>query len=248
VKCIVFDLDGTLAESKQPIKPAMGSRLKRLLRKYQVAVISGGAWSQFESQLLERLSLSSEEAIKLSLFPTSATCYYAWHGEKWSPIYIESMSHDERRQVLNAFEQALVDTNFEQPAQVWGQQIEDRGSQITFSALGQEAPVNSKRRWDRDQSKRQVVVNCLVTLLPEFAIRIGGSTSIDVTKKGIDKRYGIEQIQHLLGIPISEMVFIGDALSPGGNDFPVRATGIATIEVEGPKDTLAFIDGVFLCK
>jgi hypothetical protein len=244
MKCVVFDLDGTLVESKQALKPDMGDRLRRLLRTHDVAVISGGAWPQFQGQLLAYLDLAKEEASRLYLFPTSATSFYLHVDGAWQAMYAEVLPPDDRDRIIAAFKQAFANTKFVQPRKTWGPQLEDRGTQVTFSALGQQAPVSAKKAWDPTFEKRLIVMERLVQLLPEFEVRTGGSTSIDVTKKGIDKKYGIEQIERQLGIPISEMIFVGDALFPGGNDFPVKATGIATVSVSGPAETLAFIDGL----
>lgn len=244
MKCVVFDLDGTLVESKQALKPDMAERLRRLLRLYDVAVISGGAWPQFQSQLLAYLNLTKEEAARLFLFPTSATSFYLYLDNAWQAMYAEVLPPDDRDRIFAAFKQALADTKFEQPKRTWGPQLEDRGTQVTFSALGQQAPVQAKKAWDPTFEKRLIVMERLVQLLPDFEVRTGGSTSIDVTKKGIDKKYGIEQIERHLGIPITEMVFVGDALFPGGNDHAVKATGVATVAVVGPAETLSFIDGL----
>ncbi len=244
MKCVVFDLDGTLVESKQPLLSDMGDRLRGLLRRYDVAVISGAAWPQFQSQLLAQLSCTPDEAARLYLFPTSATSFYMPLDGVWQAVYTEQLPPDDRTKIFAAFNQALHDTNFEQPRKTWGPQLEDCGTQVTFSALGQLVPVPVKKTWDPTFAKRLGVMERLIQLLPEFEVRTGGSTSIDVTKKGIDKKYGIEQIERQLGIPIAEMVFVGNALFPGGNDYPVKATGIATVSVTGPAEAMSFIDGL----
>ena len=58
-KLIVFDLDGTLAPSKSSLAPQTAGLLRDLLEVVEVAVISGGAWTQFEEQLLTDLPRSS---------------------------------------------------------------------------------------------------------------------------------------------------------------------------------------------
>ncbi len=93
--------------------------------------------------------------------------------------------------------------------------IEDRGSQITFSALGQEAPLDEKKKWDPDFKKREKIKEILKPLIPDFSIQLGGSTSIDVTRPGIDKAYGVKKLQETLGIAIEDMIFVGDAVFPG---------------------------------
>lgn len=125
--------------------------------------------------------------------------------------------------------------------------IEDRGSQITFSALGQEAPLDEKKNWDPKFEKREKIKAILQPLIPEFSIQLGGSTSIDVTKPGIDKAYGIKKLQETLGIVLLDMIFIGDALFPGGNDYPAKQAGVASIEVRDPHETKRVVEAIVAC-
>jgi len=130
---------------------------------------------------------------------------------------------------------------------VWGKVIEDRGSQVTFSALGQQAPLAEKEGWDADFSKRKKITAILENLIPEFSIRMGGATSIDVTKPGIDKAYGIGKLRDTLHLSLKEMVYIGDALFPGGNDYPAKQAGVVSISVKGPDDTNQVIRTILAC-
>lgn len=130
---------------------------------------------------------------------------------------------------------------------IWGEQIEDRGSQITYSALGQQAPLEAKKVWDPDFAKRKVIKSRLDLLLPEFSVQLGGATSIDITKPGIDKAYGIQKLQETLNIPIKDMIFIGDALFEGGNDFPARRTGVVCISVKDPQETKKVVETITAC-
>ena len=133
------------------------------------------------------------------------------------------------------------------PEKVWGDVIEDRGSQITFSGLGQEAPLKEKVEWDPDFAKRKKMKAILGTMIPEFSVRLGGATSIDVTKPGIDKAYGIKKLRDILGIAIDEMIFIGDALFPGGNDYPAEQAGCVSIRVRDPEETKRVIEAIIAC-
>src|SRR6185503_19879644 len=94
------------------------------------------------------------------------------------------------------------------PEKVWGEIIEYRGSQITCSALGQQAPLDAKKTWDPDFGKRKKIQAIVDKLIPEFAINLGGATSVDVTKKGINKKYGMFKLRDILGIQFSDMIFI----------------------------------------
>ena len=240
-KLIVFDLDGTLATSKQAIDDDMGRLLAALLDIRSVAVISGGDWPQFERQLLGKLPPSDTFA-KLFLLPTSGTKFYRF-DRGWTQIYADTFTADERYRVKDALARAVSESGLVGDG-VWGDQIEDRGSQITFSGLGQQAPPDVKAAWDPDIRKRNRLKGLLDRALPDFAVRIGGSTSIDVTRPGIDKAYGIRELAKLSGFGLPEMLFVGDALYPGGNDAPVRDAGVATIAVNDISETKLVIETI----
>ncbi len=241
---IVFDLDGTLAESKQPIGKPMAEILKALLDVASVAVISGGDWPQFQTQVIAQLPQGTG-LDKLFIMPTTGTKLYRFVG-KWLPVYAELFNSDERDEILSALDQASVSAGLSDN-KIWGEKIEDRGSQITFSGLGQEAPIDAKKAWDPDFSKRKVLQAALQKQLPDLSINVGGSTSIDITRKGIDKAYGMRKLAEHSGIATDEMLFLGDAIYPGGNDYAVRAAGIDTVKVRDAEETLSVITGIIAC-
>lgn len=240
-KLIVFDLDGTLATSKQAIDNDMGRLFIELLGIRSVAVISGGDWPQFKRQLLWQLT-SDDNFNKLFLLPTSGTKFYRF-DRLWTQIYADTFSDAERRRVRDALDGAVLESGLAGGA-VWGEQIEDRGSQVTFSGLGQQAPLDAKAAWDPDNEKRNNLKGLLENALPDFAVRIGGSTSIDITRPGIDKAYGIRKLAAISGFDLTEMLFVGDALYPGGNDAPVRDAGVATIAVNDISETKLVIETI----
>ena len=243
-KLIVFDLDGTLAESKSPVDAEMSRLLHDLLGVVKVAIISGGDWPQFEKQLLSYLP-HDESLVKLSLLPTCGTKFFQYTGD-WKKIYSEDLTADEKEKIVSSLNQAVGQAGYK-VEKVWGKVIEDRGSQITFSALGQQAPLEEKDKWDSDFTKRKKIKAILDILIPEFSVRMGGSTSIDVTKPGIDKAYGIRKLRDLLGISLKEMIFIGDALFPGGNDYPAEEAGVVCISVRGPSETKPVTQAIIAC-
>ena len=243
-KLIVFDLDGTLAESKASVDAEMAQLLDQLLKIVKVSVISGGAWSQFEKQVLAHLSHAG--ILKnLSLLPTCGTKFYSYDS-KWELLYSEDFTASEKKKIFSSLQQA-TETSDLKPAQTWGELIQDRGSQITFSGLGQQAPLEEKKKWDADFAKRKKIKVLLDKLIPEFSVRLGGATSIDVTKHGIDKAYGIRKLRDVLSIPISEMIFIGDAVFPGGNDYPAKEAGALSIRVRDPHETKRVIEAIVAC-
>lgn len=244
-KLVAFDLDGTLALSKSPLDEEMAGLLHRLLGCIRVAVISGGDWPQFQTQMLSHL-VEDAGMRNLSVLPTCGAKFYVYDGA-WRKLYAEDFSQPDKEKIEAALSQAVKTTGFT-PDHQWGELIEDRGSQITFSALGQKAPLDAKKDWDPDFAKRKKIKAVLDSLIPEFSVRLGGSTSIDVTRPGIDKGYGMRKLRDTLNIPIADMLFIGDAIFPGGNDYPAKEAGVESIRVRDPEETKRVIEAIIACQ
>lgn len=241
---IVFDLDGTLAESKSALDAEMSALLSELLGMVRVAIISGGNWPQFEKQLLS--NLPHDDRLKnLSLLPTCGTKFFRYQGA-WQELYSEDFTTEEEARITGCLNKALVMAGFE-AKETWGPLVEDRGSQVTFSALGQLAPIQEKIKWDPDFAKRKKIAAILTTLIPEFSVRMGGTTSIDITKQGIDKGYGIRKLRDTLGVAIDDMIFVGDAVFPGGNDYPAKEAGALSIQVRDPHESKRVIEAIVAC-
>jgi HAD superfamily hydrolase (TIGR01484 family) len=240
-RLIIFDLDGTLAESKQPLRGEMAALVARLLAVTKVAVISGGALPQFIKQVVAQLP-SDANFTNLYLLPTSGASLYEYQNDNWNKIYEEHLSEKETDIIGTAMRAAADETgiiNFSEPA--WGERIEYRGGQVTMSALGQEAPIAEKKAWDPNHSKRHALQAAIAERFPDFSVGIGGSTTIDVTKRGIDKAYGVRQLCKRLSIAESDALYVGDELESGGNDEAVYKTAAATCVVENPSDTIRTI-------
>lgn len=238
------DLDGTLAESKSALDAEMSGLLHALLGVARAAIISGGAWPQFEAQVLAKLP-HDKRLMNLSLLPTCGTKFLSYETA-WKERYSEDLTPEDKTRIVSALKKALTDSGFE-ANRVWGDVVEDRGSQITLSALGQKAPLDEKARWDPDFAKRKKIKAALDDAIPEFSIRLGGTTSIDVTRLGIDKAYGIGKLREVLGISVNEMLFVGDALFDGGNDHPARKTGVTCIQVRDPDETKRVVETLVAC-
>jgi phosphomannomutase len=240
-RLMAFDLDDTLAASKSPVDPAMADLFVKLLKQTEVCIISGGQIGQFRMQVLDRLEGADPEVLaKLHLMPTCGTQYYRYEDGDWTQIYAENLTDDEKSRALAAVEEKAKELGYWE-SETWGPILEDRDSQITFSALGQAAPVEIKQAWDPDGEKKNALREAVQAVLPDLEVRSGGSTSVDITRKGIDKAYGMNKLTELTGIPLDDMIFVGDRLDPDGNDYPVKAMGVECFAVEGWHDTAAYL-------
>ena len=244
VRLVAFDLDDTLAESKSAIEPDMGLALARLLGVTQVGVISGGTLSQFEAQVLSRLPGGADLG-RLHILPTCGTRYMRFADGAWRDVYRQYLTDEEKAAAIASLAKRAKELgSWEPDEKLSGDRIEDRGSQITYSALGQKAAPNVKRAWDPTGAKRHALRDAVAADLPGLSVSAGGSTSIDITRRGVDKAYGMKALSKATGIPLCDMVFVGDRLEPGGNDYPVVQLGVKTVPVSGWRDTLAVIDDI----
>jgi HAD superfamily hydrolase (TIGR01484 family) len=241
-RMVMFDLDGTLAASKSDISSATAHQICFLLSKMDVCIISGGRFEQFDAQVLRHLD-DSCALERLHLMPTCGTRYLRWNGS-WTEVYFEKLSPDEKRRAFDVLRNGAEKLGF-WTNDTWGPALEDRGSQVTYSALGQNAPASAKSNWDQDNSKKEALRKFAATGLPDLEVESGGSTSIDVTRRGIDKAYGARKLMSALHLAKREILFFGDRLQPGGNDYPVKAMGIDSVEVTGWEDTISKVAHTF---
>lgn len=243
---IVFDLDNTLAKSKTEIDTEMSELFSKLLKKKKVAVITGGGFVQVEKELLFNLSIDSDFE-NLHIFPNDGASYYVWMSKvgKWVMIYQEVLSEKVKVKIMDAFSLTLSEVKFDKNQSI-GELIEDRGSSITFSGLGQGAPLETKVGWDSDNKKRTEIKDLLKKRLPDLEINIAGTTSIDITNRGVNKAYGIKKMIEYIKVTAEEMIYIGDSLFPGGNDNPVISTGVRTISVDNPEETKDIIKKILI--
>ncbi|MFT3900246.1 MAG: HAD-IIB family hydrolase [Gordonia sp. (in: high G+C Gram-positive bacteria)] len=232
---VMFDLDDTLAASKSPLTDEMVDLMRRLLGEASVCIISGGNEKQFRNQVLNRIG-DFDGLANLHLMPTCGTHYLRFTDGDWETVYKEDLTDDQKERALAVVEEGARELGLWE-SKTWGPILEDRGSQITFSALGQRAPVDAKAAWDPDGRKKESLRAYAAERLPDLEVRSGGSTSVDITRKGIDKAYGARRLMEMLDLGTGDILFYGDRLDEGGNDRPVKDLGIDSIAVHGHEDT-----------
>lgn len=245
-KVIAFDLDDTLAISKGMITDEMGAALVDLLEKYDVCIISGGKYEQFKTQVVDRLEAPEHLLGKLHLMPTCGTRYYRYDEleHEWQLQYAEDLSEEQKNKIITSLEARAKELGM-WVRDAYGPIIEDRLSQITYSALGQQAPPEEKYKWaEKFAEEKKVLREKVAQDLPGLEVRLGGATSVDVTRIGIDKAYGMRKLMEAIDVSVDEILFLGDKLQEGGNDYPVKAMGIDTLEVKDFEMTPYVVRGI----
>ncbi len=231
-KILFADVDDTVCHSTRPVEADMAQALNQLIdRGWKVAFISGSTvdqlWGQFGGKL----------RIPYHLLGASGTVCVEVTANGLQTRYQASLTGPERKalaQVLVGFaaRHGIVSLTTQED------QIQDRVSQMTFSALGRHAPEILKRSFDPFGTLREAWAEELRRELgPGYGVGVGGTTSIDITRAGFDKGWGIREFLKVHRLRAEDAVFFGDKLRPGGNDFPARAV-VDCIEVTGVQDTL----------
>ncbi len=255
-KVLSFDIDQTLNIAKTPIPDEIAELLIRCLNHYEIAPISGQKFDQFLIQIVDRLvenGATTEQLSHLHLFVAQGTQYYRYEpsGDQydrayWKQVYNYPLSDEQVKKITETIEQAARELDlWEQDKVAEGDEIiENRLSQVTFSALGQKAGTEAKYAWDPDCKKREKIVARCKELAPEFDYEIGGTTSINAFIPGTNKVFGMTHLLEELNVSKEEVLYFGDMTQPGGNDYPVVEMGVDTITVRSHEDTAYALRGI----
>ena len=251
-KVLSFDVDQTLNIAKTPIPDEIADLLIKCLKAdFKICPISGQKFDQFLVQIVDPLKnrgATASELKNLHLFVAQGTQYYRFdpETENWTKVYDYPLKEEEVKKITEALETAAKDLGFweEDKLKEGDEIIENRLSQVTFSALGQTAGTKEKYAWDPDCKKREKIVKKAKALAPEFDYEIGGTTSINAIKPGMNKKFGMENLLKELHVEKSDILYFGDMTSKGGNDYPVVEMGIDTITVRNHEDTAYSLRGI----
>jgi len=235
-KIIAFDVDGTLSPSRSKIDAEMADLLKKLLEKMKVAIITGGAFADIKKQVLDEIGENEKRNKNLTLLPTNGSSLWIYNSA-WKEIFNYKLTNEEKEKIIKTIKEVVGCDNCQNKNDGLGEKIQDRGSEITYSALGEHAKIADKQSWDPDFKKRVSLQAELMKRLPEFEVKIGGTTSIDITAKGMDKAFAIKKLMEYFNYKKEDILFFGDAVYENGNDYPVFKMGIETIKVGNADET-----------
>jgi hypothetical protein len=206
-----------------------------------VAISSAASFERIEKQFLPELTTSAKLS-NFYIFPDSSAQCLVYRDSDWYEEYRFELTREEHVIITQAIEEAVVETEILGTDRKYEPLVIDRTVEIAFAALGFNATEEDKNNWDPDQAKRKKLRDALMQRIPQFEILIGGKTTIDITRKGINKAYGVQWLATRLSVSPADMLYVGDALYEGGNDAVVIPTGIRTHQVSGPDETAKVID------
>ncbi|MBR3180882.1 HAD-IIB family hydrolase [Candidatus Saccharibacteria bacterium] len=249
-KVLSFDVDQTLNVAKTPIPKEIAEVLIKLLRAdFKICPISGQKFDQFLVQIVNPLlenGATPDDLKNLHLFVAQGTQYYRFASDSWEKVYNFPLTEEQVKEITNALETSAKELGFweEDKLKEGDEIIENRLSQVTFSALGQTAGTKEKYAWDPDCKKREQIVKGAKKLAPDFEFEIGGTTSINAFIPGMNKVFGMTHLMEELNVEKADILYFGDMTQPGGNDYPIVEMGIDTITVRSHEDTLYALTGI----
>ena len=256
-KVLAFDIDQTLNIAKTPITEDIADLLIKCLKHFEICPISGQKFDQFLVQIVNPMlsrGVSPQDLTHLHLFVAQGTQYYRYEGDNdktydessWKQIYNFPLTDEQVAKITEAIEKSARELGYweEEKLAPGDEIIENRLSQVTFSALGQHAGTEAKYAWDPDCKKREKICARAKELAPEFEYEIGGTTSINAITPGMNKEFGMNKLLEQLKVEKSDILYFGDMTAPGGNDYPVVKMGIETITVRNHEDTGFALKGI----
>ncbi len=233
-KFLAFDVDDTVTNSCTPLSNDMAETLNKL--KENLIFISGTPAPELKRMISSKLNREHH------LLANTGTHYILISPNEEKEIHNKILDTNDKEKIISALKKLKKEHSLF-PLTSEEDQIQDRGSQITFSILGRNAPKEKKATYDQDRTKRIKFILFLRKILEneKYELTIGGTTSIDITTKGNKKGDSLEKFIKIHSLSKKDILFFGDQLRPGGNDYPVIKTGIKCIEVKNPEETLKIL-------
>jgi phosphomannomutase len=240
----LFDMDGTLTESRQPITKDVVDTLKKIPNSIKKYLVTGSDMVKIEEQIPAELLLSLFERVYSCNGTRVWNCNIDMDDEFGAVepelIHKVSLTDFYSEADINHIINVLLKTAHRTHTKIkTGTFIEWRDSQINFSVLGRNCTTDQRNdyvRWDKKSGERNKIIN---TLREEFygwglSFRLGGQISIDITREGWDKTYAF---QNMTESP-DQCVFFGDKICQDGNDFDIAMKCHKYHQVDSPADLI----------
>ena len=229
----IFDMDGTLTESRSQMTTEMQLAFHLLAQKGLVVVISGATSEQMDKQVpFHPLWLDSE--VKLYKLSQNGNICERNGAEIWRnklDVYSRMGAFSHIYSLMKLFPTGVADAE---------DLVQDRGCQVSYSLIGHNADKTEKKNFDPTGAIRAELLEKAPFVCPHMTVKIGGTTCLDYISETGTKAHNLVK---LLGAEeLQNSIYIGDQLYDGGNDCDVKnIKGLKTHQVSGPEETLSLI-------
>jgi len=216
-RIFIFDVDGTLTPSRQPMTEEFKKFFEGWIKKNKFYLVTGSDLPKLQEQMC--------------FFDIEAEGIFTCCGnEFWKPdpsipiTSAEQIYHNEFKppqNLLTYLGEQLRMTDYPVKA---GNHIEDRGTLLNFSIVGRDCSLQQRKdyyEYDKLTDERKTIAKYIRESWNDLDAVIGGQISIDIYPKGNDKSQVLNVIEQERLVPPSEYIFIGDGIENGGNDYPL---------------------------
>ncbi len=233
----IFDVDDTLAESFGPIYPVSAKIICSLLCSGKTVIFATCRSKELiEDRVLAELPCGSKYFNQIYLQPTGGAAMYKWQNNTWVEEYAERMSDSENNKIIRIYKKALKAIDPQLTNNPYA--LDKDGTMLSIAALQPGSPREERATWDPNQEKRKKIIDLILAEVDVdgLDVNVGGASSINIARSGVDKAYGINKLFKILKLDKSKALFVGDGIYPGGNDYCILQTGIDTVRADSPED------------
>ena len=249
-KAYIFDMDGTLTESRCCIESNTIEALKTLAPA-KLYLATGSDMSKVIEQMSVDFLLERFERVMACNGTRVWNCRLDMDDELGAiepelihkVSLIDHYSQADLNHIVSTLLRLAADNHTKYKT---GTFVEWRDSQINFSLIGRNCSLDQRydyAKWDDKSGERDKAIEALRDTFKGWGLsfRKGGQISIDVTRKGWDKSYALRSVAE----PPEDCVFFGDRIEGNGNDSDIAVLCGAYHEVSGPEETVEIIKSVY---
>ncbi len=206
-RIFMFDIDGTLTPPRQPMTEEMAEMFKGFCERNRVILVTGSDMSKVVEQVPKEIR---------DLVEGIYTCSGNAYTVKDRVVYENEFEPPEELIVL------LEDwKNYSHYPVKTGRHLEYRDGMLNYSTVGRNCTQQQREdyeHWDAENGERKILRERILHMFPSLDCAIGGQISIDIYPRGLDKSQSYHRVKG--ENPNHAIIFCGDRLMPGGNDYP----------------------------
>lgn len=219
-KLIVFDLDGTLTQHRQPLTEANRAVLDTLSKRYEIIMAGGGNCRRIYAQMGEYpVTILGNYGMEESRIVDGE---FKIVREETSPV--DRKFFDKKTRELR---EKYGYTSYK------GDPLEyHQSGMVTFALLGTKADQADKLAFDPDKIRRREMFPEVSEIFKDYSVFIGGTTSFDITPERYNKYDAVMRYAAGKGYVKDQILFVGDDFADGGNDSQIRLGGMDYIRID----------------
>lgn len=207
----IFDIDGTLTPARQAMTDEMIEVFRKFCQTERVVLATGSDMEKVKEQVPEDIL-----ALVENIFTCSGNVLYTG-GEEWGEL-VYKRDFEPAPDLLEFLGRCI---EFSSCPVKTGRHLEHRPGMLNFSTIGRnctQAQREEYYHWDSETGERKAIQEKLGHMYPALDCAIGGQISVDIYPRGMDKSQAYNYLKSRE--PKTPIVFLGDRLRPGGNDYP----------------------------